>query len=337
MKNAKGDEVKEQFLFFCTNIGNEKLLKEEIRIFYPDFSISYSRKGFLTYKNKGIAYNLDSISQLILTFSTRAGICLGKSDPVHITSAIQSSFSELELNLEKCIIHNFSINTDFVLAAAEILNNKINEYAPINKVVTNIISLGENEVWYGVHRGGKTTTNYPNSYFEIEVPDDAPSKSYFKIAQVVELYNINVKSTDCWLDFGSAPGGAAHYLLEKGCEVWGIDPAKMDDRILQNTKYTHLSKSVQNLSQEDLPHREIQWVHVDLNLNPKQVIKEVLRLSKKYSSSLKGIIFTVQIVKDEYIQHIEEFEESFLDWGFSEVISRQVPSHKSEYVIMAKR
>jgi hypothetical protein len=329
--------MKEQFLFFCTNIGNEKLLKEEIRIFYPDFSFSYSRKGFLTYKNKGIQYDLDSISQLILTFSTRAGICLGKTNLSDLAHVIQSSCRDLGITLDKCIVHNFSINTEYKLFADKILNREINEYAPINKVVINIMALSADELWYGVHRGGKTTTNYPNSVFRVDIPDDAPSKSYEKIAQAVELLGINLKRTDCWLDFGSAPGGASHYLLGRCCEVWGIDPAKMDQAIMKNSRYKHLSKSVQDLSQEELPNREIQWIHVDLNLNPKQVIKEVLRLSKKYSSSLRGIVFTIQIVKMEYIQYIEEFEDSFLEWGFSDVISRQLPSHKNEYVILAKR
>ena len=110
----------------------------------------------------------------------------------------------------------------------------------------------------------------------------------------------------------------------------------MDKSILDHKKYTHINRSVQDLSQEDLPFRDIQWIHVDLNLNPKQVIKEVLRLAKKYSARLKGILFTVQVVKQDYVQYIEDFEDSFFEWGFTSVISRQVPAHKNEYIIIAK-
>jgi 23S rRNA (cytidine2498-2'-O)-methyltransferase len=329
--------IKDQFLFFCTNVGNEKLLKEEIRVFYPDFNFSYSRKGFLTYKNKGINYDLDTISQLELTFSTTAGICLGQSKPNSLLEAVKNSCDEIMLDLSKCMIHSFSINTEFELPALEIFQKEVNEYAPINKTIIDIITLGEEEVWYGVHKVGKLSPNYPNSHIDIALPPEAPSKSYLKIAQAVELFHIQLNSTDGWFDFGSAPGGASYYLLSKGCKVWGVDTAKMDSIVMENSNYTHFSKAVQDLSQEDLPYRDIQWVHVDLNLNPKQAIKEVLRLCKKYSARLKGILFTVQMVKNEYVQNIEDFEDQFYDWGFTNVTSRQVPSHKNEYLILAKR
>jgi len=330
-------DTNEQFLFFCTNIGNEKLLKEEIRIFYPDFSPSYSRKGFLTYKNKGIHYDLNSISQLDLTFSTRAGICLGKTSPDELSKNFIELTTELGIEIGKCIIHNFSINTDYLLPVKDLLKKDFNEYSPINKTVIDLISLSDKEVWFGVHRVGKDTTNYPNSVVELSIPKEAPSKSYVKLAQTAELFQVNFDKSDSWLDFGCAPGGATYYLLTKGCRVWGIDPAKVDELILSHKKFTKITKAVQDLSQEDLPYRDIHWIHADLNLNPKQAIKEVLRLSKKYSNRLKGILFTVQVVKHEYIELIEEFEDLFFDWGFTSVSSKQVPSHKNEYVIFAKR
>lgn len=327
----------DQFLFFCTNVGNEKLLKQEISTFYPDFKLSYSRKGFITFKNSGIQYDINTISQLELTFATRAGICLGKANPEMLVEQVSASCNELDLDIEKCIIHSFSINTDAEIDAETLFDRAINEYSPINKTIINLMTLGENEVWLGLHRTGKITTHFPNSNPEIEIPKDSPSKSYLKLAQAIQLFNVNTNKIDGWLDFGCAPGGASHYLLEQGCKVWGIDPAKMDESILRNSNFTHIEKPVQDLSQEELPYRDIHWVHVDLNLNPKQAIKEVLRLCKKYNARLKGILFTVQVVKTEYVKEIESFEDEFFEWGFSNVSSRQVPAHKNEYVIIAKR
>jgi len=330
-------KVEEQFLFFCTNIGNEKLLKEEIHTFYPDFNLSYSRKGFLTYKNKGIQYDLNTISQLELTFSTRCGICFGRSNPIDLLTDLVNSCDDFQLTLDKCTIHSFSINTDFELSTSSIFQGEVNQYTPINKTVIDVIALSDKEIWCGVHKVAKTTTHYPNSQIDLELPINSPSKSYLKIAQAIELLHIEIKRNDRWLDFGSAPGGASYYLLNRGVKVWGIDPAKMDRLILANSNYTHISKPVQDLAQEDLPLGDIDWIYVDLNLNPNQAIKEILRLSKKYNNRLKGILFTVQIVKDEYVQSIEDFEEEFFNWGFSSVISRQVPAHKREYLILAKK
>ena len=329
--------MSDQFLFFCTNIGNENFLKEEIRVFYPELRLSYSRKGFITFKNKGIHYDIETISQFKVTFATRMGICLGKAHPEALLESLAKSLEELEINLEKCLIHNFSINTDFCLDAEDIFKRDVNGYGPINKTVLDIMALGEKEIWYGVHKVGKNTTHYPNSNPGIELPEQSPSRAYLKIAEVVKLFNINIDKKDNWLDFGSAPGGASYFLLHKGCNVWGIDPAKMSDVVADHPHYSHLSTPVQDLSQEELPERNISWINVELNLNPKQSIKEVLRLSKKYNFTLKGIVLTVQIIKMDHVKNIENFEHHFYDWGLTQVRSCQVPSHKKEYVIVAKR
>ncbi len=329
--------MSEQFLFLCTNIGNENFLKEEIRVFYPELVLSYSRKGFITFKNKGVQYDINTISQLNPTFAIRAGICLGKSTPENILELLTESCEVLKLELSLCLIHSFSIDTDFSLNNQDIFNRDVNEYSPINKTVLDIISLGEKEIWFGIHKVGKDTTNYPNSNPQVELPGLSPSRAYLKIAEVNELFNINLKETDSWLDFGSAPGGTSYFLLSKGCKVWGVDPAKTSEIVANNPNYCHISTPVQDLSQEDLPDHDINWIYVDLNLNPKQSIKEVLRLCKKYNFTLKGIILTVPIIKMDHVKNIENFEEHFYDWGFTNIRSCQVPSHKQEYIIIAKR
>lgn len=327
----------DQFVFFCVNIGNENLLKEEIKKFYPELTLSYSRKGFLTFKNKGVKYDFDTISQLIVTFATRSGICLGKAGPEEFRFTVTDKFEELGLNIDDCMIHNYSISTKYSFEAAFDFGVDINKYSADGKLVLNIISLGEKEIWFGLHRVSKGITRYPNAHVEIKLPKSSPSIAYLKIAEAVELFALKFTSKDSWLDFGCSPGGSSLYLLESGSRVWGIDTSNVDESILSHKNFKFIKSSVQDLSQEQLPDSEIHWVHSDLNLNPDQAIKEVLRLCKKYNRSLKGIVFTIQIVKAEYIQRIEDFEDIFYGWGFSTMISRQVPSHKNEYVLIAQR
>lgn len=329
--------MSDQFIFFCVNLGNEKLLKEEIRVFYPDFTLSYSRKGFITYKNKGIHYNQETITQVELAFCTRAGICLGKTSPINLIKDLAVFCESQNLLLSDCSLHSYSINTLFELIDEGLDNYQVNTPTKEDEIVLNLITLGEKEIWIGLHRVTNKITKYPNSNPEVIVPSSAPSIGYKKIAEAVKLFHFNIRKTDLWLDFGAAPGGASHFLLNEGCKVWGIDPAIISKTLTQNSRFKHIKKSVQDLSQEELPDLEINWVYADININPKQAIKEVLRLIKKYNFSLKGIIFTIQIIKEEHIKNIEILEEQFYDWGFSKISSRQIPSHKSEYVIIARK
>lgn len=328
--------MNEQFIYFCVNIGNETLLKEEIKEFYPELRLSYSRKGFLTFKNKGHLYDFNTIDQLELTFSTRSGICLGKAAPDQLKLTIEDKFKDLGLELSDCVIHNFSINSDYLFDAESTFNTSVNDYSADGKLVLNIVTLSEKEVWFGVHRVSKGITRYPNSQVKIKVPESAPSVGYLKLAQTVELFALKFSSRDSWIDFGCSPGGSTSYLLSTGSKVWGVDTASVADSISFHRRFSFIKSSIQDLSQEQLPEN-IHWVHVDLNLNPKQAIKEVLRLCKKYNNSLKGIIFTIQVVKIEYVKNVEEFEDIFYDWGFATMMSRQVPTHKNEYVLIAHK
>ena len=329
--------MNDQFIFFCVNVGNESLLKEEIKAFYPELTLSYSRKGFLTFKNKGVKYDFTTISQLSVTFATRVGLCLGKAWPDELSCAVKRKFQELGENIEKCIIHSYSINTKYRFDALSEFEGPINKYSAEGKLVLNLIALSEKEVWFGVHRVSEGVTRYPNSQVEVEVPELSPSVAYRKLAETAVLFSLKFSAKDSWLDFGCSPGGSSSFLLSTGAKVWGIDTAKVDESIESHENFNFIQSSVQDLSQEKLPSSDIDWVHVDLNLNPNQAIKEVLRLCKKYNKSLRGIVFTVQVVKMEYIQKIEDFEDIFYDWGFFTMMSRQVPSHKKGYVLIAQR
>ena len=329
--------MEDQFIFFCVNIGNENLLKEEIKEYYPELTLSYSRKGFLTFKNKGVRFTFDTISELQVTFTTRAGICLGKAGPDELKEAVQNHLDELGLFLDDCVVHNYSINSEFLYDATSDFGDAINKYSADGKLVLNLISLGEKEVWFGLHRVSKGITRYPNAEANISLSKSSPSSGYLKLAEVSELFALKFTSKDLWLDFGCSPGGSSSYLLETKAKVWGIDTADVDNKILRHKNFKFIKSSVQDLSQEKLPDDKISWVHADININPHQAIKEVLRLCKKYNSSLKGIVFTIQIVKIELIQNIEDFEDIFYDWGFFTMMSRQVPSHKKEYVLIAQR
>jgi len=329
--------MRDQFIFFCVNIGIEKLLKEEISTFYPELTLSYSRKGFITFKNTGVRYDTHTISQLSITFATRVGLCLGKATPDEIKSTTQKELLELGLSLNDCMIHNFSINTNESFDATEDFGEKINDYSAEGTLVLNLITLGQHEIWFGLHRVAKGITRYPNAHVDVQQSNLSPSSGYQKLAQINELYALKFSAKETWLDFGCSPGGSSAYLLSLGSKVWGIDTADVADSIKNHRNFKFIKSSVQDISHEKLPDIGIHWVHADLNLNPNQAIKEVLRLCKKYNQTLKGIVFTVQVVKIEYIKSIEDFEDIFYDWGFSTMISHQVPSHKKEYALIARR
>lgn len=171
---------------------------------------------------------------------------------------------------------------------------------------------------------------------KINLPKEAPSRAYLKLAEACKLFSIKADTSINWIEFGSAPGGASFFILNNFGALTGVDPGKMDDICLDNLMYEHLSVPIQNLSQEELPDKPVHYIASDLNLNPKQAIKEVIRLSKKYRM-LKGIFMTIKLVKVEHVKLIPEFIKLFKDVGYENCTKVQLPSHRREFLIYASK
>lgn len=310
----------DQYLFFCTNAENERYLKAEIACFYPELVVSFSSKRFITFKNKGIHYNLKSISEVKLAFATRVGIFCTKADKSNYQEIVREVATQHKL--EDFNLHEFSLD-------GELSKSEDND----SKNIINAIFLSQNQIWIGIHTQDQFTAIYPNSNPSVQLPASSPSRAYLKLKELSLNYNLKFNA-NC-IDFGCAPGGSTFNLLEQGASVWGVDPAKVDDIVYKHPKFKYIQNSIQNLTQEELPKIDIDWIFVDVNLNPKLAIKEVLRLAKMYNRNIKGIIFNISMNKIEHIGQIESYEDTLYEWGFNTVFRCQIPSHKREFSIIA--
>ncbi len=169
----------------------------------------------------------------------------------------------------------------------------------------------------------------------IDLPSAAPSRAYLKIAEACKKYDVDSNNNLNWIEFGSGPGGASFYLLNNFNKVVGIDPGDMDPICLDNNNFTHIKKPIQSTLWEDMPKMEVDWIASDMNINPKQAIKEVLRHAKGCHKNLKGVFMTIKMVKTDHVKLIPDFEQMFIDFGFSTVVKSQLPSHKKEFLIFA--
>lgn len=320
------------FVFFVTVEGNEPLLKEEVRLKYPSLKPSFQAKGLMTFKSEK-PLSLEEVAKIDLTFYLRKGLFITKFksiEEIDLTS-IEEEFS---LNIKNTCIHSFSLHPDFH-EPTEIGAYKINEICK-SKYLLNLMVLNKGEVWVGLTLMEREINPFVAGNPQIALPSEAPSRAYLKIAEAQSILDINFSKEDNITEYGSAPGGTTYYLLKKGMTVIGVDPALMSETCLSFKNFLHLKESLQNLSYEMLPKINFKWITVDLNLNPRQGIKEVLRLAKRDVKYLRGIFFTVKLVKTAQIANIEDFKDEFRKFGAVKVLSLQIPSHKQEYLIYSE-
>lgn len=162
-----------------------------------------------------------------------------------------------------------------------------------------------------------------------ELPIEAPSSAYLKIAEAFWRTGFTTKKTDQILELGCAPGGASCFLLENGAQVWGLDPADMDRSILNNPNFHFLHKSVQVLRDDDIP-QEIDYLICDINLFAPDVIGFLRPLFKYWPSK---IFFTVKWTHDMTFALVEKMKNSFFSNGAKEVHAFQLYANKKEFLL----
>lgn len=299
-----------QFYFAVTNPDVEALLKEEVKFYYPELKLSYSRPGFLTFKaEKAIPFTPH--------FSRVAGLCLGK-------------FKRSELNFKKAWV--WKRDEDFILPP-ELETLSQNSLFKIGEKVTLIMMIGPDEFWVGEYEQLKTHLQTPGEVSSIQVKE-VPSRAYYKIAEAHEAFDLPFEKGQRVLELGSAPGGASLFFLEQEMKVIGVDPADMNPEIIQNPLFRHIKKPFETLNDGNF-RDHIDWIVSDINLPPTVVLREVERLLG--FTDPKGLVLTLKINQDKHLKMIRHLVSNYRELGFNRAALKYLPSHRQEIVIVAMK
>ena len=297
-----------QYYFALTNPEAENLLKEEVKLSYPDFRISYSRPGFLTFKGgDGIPFRP--------VFARVTGRSLGK-------------LTREELTYPKAWV--WALN-EKISIPAELQTISYSSYFKIGETVTLIMVLGANEFWVGQYELQPSHLQTPGEVSSIENRDDVPSRAYFKIAEAFEAFDIEVEHEERVLELGSAPGGASLFLLEQDLKVLGVDPAEMDKKVKGAFNFKHLRMPFENLTSNIVG--EIDWIVSDINLPPTVVMKELRRILS--FTSPRGVILTLKFNQSKHLSLLKTLPKEFKELGFTHGEIKFLPSHRQEVCLFA--
>ena len=300
-----------QFYFVLTNVEAEPLLKEEIRLRYPEFRMSYSRPGFITFKGgENEIFNP--------LFCRLSGLSLGK-------------FTKDELMVAKAWV--YPLKAEFVIPQdlQEISDRSLFK---IGETVTLIIMSGEDEFWLGSYTLRADHFQTPGEVSSIQERSDVPSRAYFKLAEAFEAFDLPFEHQEKVLELGSAPGGASLFLLEQDMKVLGVDPADMDPMVTKKFDFKHLRRPFETLSEKDFKG-DVDWIISDINLPPTVVLKEVYRLLTFLEP--RGLVLTLKINDLKHLEVIATVREKFQKLGFNKVNLKYLPSHRKEIALIALR
>jgi 23S rRNA (cytidine2498-2'-O)-methyltransferase len=297
-----------QFYFVLTNVEAELLLKEEIRLRYPELNLSYSRPGFITYKaEKDIIFKP--------LFCRVSGLSHGK-------------FKKSELKVEKAWV--YAIN-DQLIIPADLEELSQNSMFKKGETVSLIIMAGPDEYWVGSYTLQSHHFQTPGEVSSI-IEREVPSRAYYKIAEAFEAFDLPFDNQERVLELGSAPGGASLFLLEQDMKVLGVDPAEMDARVTRNFNFKHIKRPFETLIESDF-REDVDWIVSDINLPPTVVLKEIYRLLTFMEP--RGLVLTLKMNELKHLDVVANVRDQFKKRGFDKVEIKYLPSHKKEIVLMA--
>lgn len=299
------------FFFALTNVEAEALLKEEVRVRYPELKLSYSRPGFLTFKG-------DRVIPFKPLFSRVAGLSLGK-------------FRESELNYPKAWV--WSRNPELLVIPPHLKELSDKTIFKIGETATLIMMIGNDEYWVGQYTLESHHFQTPGEVSSI-AEKQVPSRAYYKIAEAFESLDLPFDHHERVVELGSAPGGASLFLLEQDMKVMGVDPAEMDPIVKKNINFMHFKRPFETITKEDF-NNDVDWIISDINLPPTVVLQQVYRFLTFLEP--RGLVLTLKMNELKHLELISKIRETMKSNGFGIVHLKYLPSHRKEIALIALR
>ena len=337
--------------------GAEKILKEEFLREQPELRFSYSRPGFVTFKNADEKRLFAPDFALKSVFARAFALSVGKAAGApELLEKVVKLRADAGLGERKLRLHVFerdrhvpgeeppgfepralaeqarqSVEGEAARSGLELFEEEA--VAREGDPVLSVVIVEESEWWLGYHVHGPGHSPYPGGDPQVGLPKDAPSRAYLKLEEAAIASGAPLAGGDIAVEIGSSPGGASFALLKRGLQVVGIDPAEMDPRVAAHQNFSHLRAPVAAVRREDLPAR-IDWLLLDMNVAPSVTLHQVERLAGRMKDTLKGVILTFKLNEPEFAAEIPEWIERVRGLGMSRVKAVQLRSNKREICIV---
>jgi len=213
----------------------------------------------------------------------------------------------------------------------------INQPCAAGSRILDVILVEPNHWIVGYHRvdSSEVATSWPGGAYCLELPENAISRAYLKVAEAIAWSQLPIQSGDAIVEIGSAPGGAAQRLLDMGLVVTGVDPAEMDPTLLEHHRFTHWrSKSMAIKRKKFCLFR---WLTADANVAPNYTLDSVEDIVTYPTSRFEGLLLTLKLSDYQLLDHLDEYLERIRSWKFDRVQARQLSHNRRELCVVAHK
>jgi 23S rRNA (cytidine2498-2'-O)-methyltransferase len=350
------------FVFVVCQAGAEATLKSEIGRRHPELRFAFSRPGFVTFKapdSRGFTEKFELKSVFARSWGHSIGKIVG-SDVDEMArefgTLLQAHLTENQLagcqhlhvwERDRFLPGSREFEPGVSVLADEvgrILNSsmnddagrwKVNTTASAGDTVVDCVLVEPGEWWIGWHIALDEPSSWPGGVPQIELPERAVSRTWLKMVEGLLWADFQVKPGDNFVEIGSSPGGSCQALLERGFTVTGVDPAEMDEALLNEPHFTHVQGRA-----KDLPRRlfsNFRWLATDASVVPNYSLDTIEAIVTHPSVKIEGLLLTIKFTDWKLAEQIPLYHKRIRSWGYQNVRSRQLAFNRREICVAATK
>src|SRR5215212_6433172 len=356
-----------QFVFMTCRAGAEGALKQEVAHIEPVWHPSFSRPGFLTFKNAGEqAIDDRKLAERNWTFAYTQGISLGRLAGAQLADLVRQFWEhpEVAANAKSGAtidLHVWQREPEaddedrlgtFVTPLCREIESALRAAAPEestlartvaahrkasprNSRVLDVVVVEPGEWWIGYHTAVKTAERWPGGAIPVRLPSHAVSRAYAKLEEAIQWSGFPLAAGEECIEVGCAPGGASQALLERGLFVTGIDPADVEPAVLEHSRFRHLKKRGSDVRRSEF--EGVRWLVADMNIAPQDTLDEVEAIVCHPSVSIRGLVLTLKMSEWKVAEELPKFISRVHGWGYRDVRCRQLVTGGQEICLVALR
>lgn len=332
-------------IIFSTNSGSKELALSELRKLYKN-------SNFVKWLNDeaGIIKIDDDFPHISENIKKNNLIFIRHIQPINFKIILTKTKSDLYsiLGIVKKIKSLMSTNLSFSIQTRiininsfeytkkevyEIIKNEIlkdnfienikNPQQVISILIADNIYLGISKVNENISKwaGGEARFSAENSI----------CRSESKLLEILENFNIDELNIKSAIDLGCSPGGWSKLLLQRGYKVIGIDPAIVDDEVLNNKNFTHFKFTSEKFIEQN--KEKFDLIINDMKMDFNSSIK-IINLLKPSLNKNGIIIMTVKLFKND-MSKINDIMLK-LKTNYDILLARQFYNNRNEFSVVLK-
>lgn len=185
----------------------------------------------------------------------------------------------------------------------------------------------------GLNGVANALTDWPGGRVRLSRPKGQISRSEFKLEELYRTTDLPLPASGTAIDLGASPGGWTRILRQRGLQVWAIDPADLDPRVVSDPGVHHIRTTAGRFLAET--QLEAGLIVNDMRMTVELSVS-VMRGAMRRLKPEGMIIQTLKITPHGALRTVRNAL-SALSQDYEIIFARQLHHNRNEVTVVARR